>query len=157
MALAALRFVNVLLAAFFAGNGVGATVFFQPALNSLGTEAQVEAQRAITRRFGRAMRLLMPAFVASCLAMLGLTPDRRSAAFRLSLAGTAGFVAMLGLTAAELPLNRRTLAASPAAPPADWQELRARWGRYNALRTACEVAGWGGLYLGALAAAREGR
>jgi len=85
---------------------------------------------------------LMPGFILSCLAMLGLMPDRKSASFRLSLAGTAGFVAMLGMTALEIPFNKRTLAVSPDDPPADWHAMRADWQRYNALRTGCEVAGW---------------
>lgn len=152
-----LRFVNLLLASLFAGNAVGATVFFHPALDTISTQAQVEAQRAITRRFQPAMRALMPAFVVSCLAMLGLMPDRKSASFRLSLAGTAGFVAMLGMTALEIPFNKQTLAASPDDPPADWHEVRAHWERYNALRTGCEVAGWCCLFLGAVAGARDER
>ncbi len=146
-----LRFVNLLLASLFAGNAVGATVFFHPALDTIPTPAQVEAQRAITRRFMPAMRALMSACILSCLAMLGLMPDRTSASFRLSLAGTAGFVAMLGMTALEIPFNKRTLAASPDDPPADWHKMRADWERYNALRTGCEVAGWCCLALGAVA------
>lgn len=157
MPLKVLRFVNLLLGSVFVGNAVGGSVFIHPALRTISTEAQVAAQRAITRRYASIMRALMPGFVISCLAMLGLARDRTSASYRFTLVGTIGFVAMLGVTAVELPYNKRTLEASPDAPPADWHELRAHWDSYNALRTACVVVGWCGLSLGALAATQEGR
>ena len=98
----------------------------------------------------------MPATVASCLALLVLRRERRdSASFWLTLAGTVGFIGMLGVTLIEIPINRRTLDASPESPPADWAELRARWERFNLLRTGLEVAGLICLYLGALSEVRE--
>jgi uncharacterized membrane protein len=156
MALKIVRFINLLLATMLAGNAVGSVVFVDPALSTLPTRSHVEAERAITRRYLPIMRVLMPATVASCLALLGLRRERKdSASFRLTLAGTVGFMGMLGVTLIEIPINRRTLDASPESPPADWAELRARWERFNLLRTGLEVAGWICLYLGAMSEARE--
>jgi uncharacterized membrane protein len=156
MALKIVRFANLLLASVLAGNAVGTVVLVNPALGTLPTRSHVEAERAITRRYLPIMRVLMPVTVASCLAQLGLWHERRdSTSFRLTLAGTAGFIGMLGVTLIEIPINRRTLDASPESPPADWAELRARWERFNLLRTGLEVAGLICLYLGALSEARE--
>jgi len=156
MALRVVRFVNLLLATMLAGNAVGSVVFVNPALGTLPTRSHVEAERTITRRYLPIMRVLMPATVASCLALLGLRRERRdSASFRLTLAGTVGFIGMLGVTLIEIPINKWTLEASPESPPADWAELRARWERFNLLRTGLEVAGSICLYLGTLSEARE--
>jgi len=69
--------------------------------------------------------------------------------------GSTTLKTAVGETLIEIPINRRTLDASPESPPADWTELRARWERFNLLRTVLEVAGLICLYLGALSEARE--
>ena len=61
------------------------------------------------------------------------------------------FVTMLGVTfVGNMPINQRTLQASPDAPPKDWPELRARWDGWHTLRNGLNFAGLGLLYLGAL-------
>jgi uncharacterized membrane protein len=156
MALKGTRFTNLLLTSVLAGNGVGSLLFVHPALRTLSLQDYFVAERALTFQYPKGMLVLMPAAVGSCLAALALSPHRESASFRLTLAGTACLIGMLGTTLAELPLNKRTRQASLESPPADWLELRARWERFNQLRTLCEVAGWGFLYLAALAEAKEG-
>ncbi len=150
MALKITRFINLVLASLITGNAIGSLTFVFPAIHDLDPQAKIAAEQALTRRYLPIMRLLMPLTVVSCLALLGLMRDRRSAAFRLTLAGTAGFIGMLGVTAVELPINKQTLDVAPSAPPADWPTTRARWERFNRLRTLCEVLGWCCLYLGAV-------
>ncbi len=150
MALKITRFINLVLASLITGNAIGSLTFVFPAIHDLDPQAKIAAEQALTRRYLPIMRLLMPLTVVSCLALLGLMRDRRSAAFRLTLAGTAGFIGMLGVTAVELPINKQTLDVAPESPPADWPTTRARWERFNRLRTLCEVLGWCCLYLGAV-------
>lgn len=144
------RFANLGLASLMAGNGVGSALFVQPALGSLPDAEYFRSEQALVHSYGDAMRALMPATVASCLALLGQIRDRRSAAFRLTLAGTAGFVGMLATTARELPINIKTAEAPPESPPTGWLDQRADWNRFNQLRTVFEVAGWTCLCLAAL-------
>jgi uncharacterized membrane protein len=151
------RFINLVLASMITGNAIGSLTFVFPALHELDPQAKTAAEQALTRRYLPIMRVLMPATVVSCLAVLGMMRDRQSAAFRLTLAGTAGFVGMLGITAIELPINKQTLEVAPESPPADWPDTRARWERFNRLRTLCEVIGWACLYLGALSPERSTR
>ncbi len=150
MALKLTRLINLVLVSLITGNAIGSLAFVFPALHELDPQAKIAAEQALTRRHLPIMRVLMPLTVMSCLAVLGLMRDRRSAAFRLTLAGTAGFVGMLAVTAVELPINKQTLNVAPSAPPADWPDTRARWERFNRLRTLCEVVGWCCLYLGAV-------
>ena len=151
MALRLARFANLMLASVLVGNEFGSWAAVHPALAALPAGAHVRAEQALTRRYGRLMPAVMTATVASCAPVLALLPDRRSAPYRLTLAGMLCYLAMLGVTfAGNLPLNRRTLALSADDPPADWPALRARWDRWHTLRNALNVAGLACLVLGAL-------
>ena len=146
------RFVNLVLAGVLTGNEFGGWVGTHPALRTLPPAAHVRAEQAVTRRFGAVMPFLMTAAIASCLPVLALSRDQRSAGYRRTLAGMLCYLAMLGVTfAGNMPINRRTLRLSPGAPPADWPALRTRWDRWHALRNALNLAGFGLLVAGALA------
>ncbi len=151
MALRMARLINLLLASVLVGNEFGSWAAVHPSLGTLPTKAQVQAEQAVTRRYGALMPFLMAGTVVSCIPVLSLIRDRRSAAFRATVAGMGCFLAMLGVTfGGNMPINRRVLGASPDAPPADWRELRARWDRLHALRNALNFAGLGLLLLGTL-------
>ena len=144
MALRIARLINLVLASVLVGNEFGSWAAVHPSLGTLPPKAQVQAEQAVTRRYGLMMPFLMAGTVVSCLPVLSLIRDRRSTAFRTTLAGMGCFLAMLGVTfAGNMPINRRVLAASPDAPPADWRELRARWDRWHTLRNALNFAGLG--------------
>ena len=155
------RFVNLLLASVLTGNELGTGAAIHPALRTLPLAGQVEAEQAVTRRYGRLMPPLMTGTILSCLPVLALVRDRRSAAFRGTLAGLGCYAAMLLVTLlGNMPLNRRTLAASPQSPPADWGALRARWERLHTARVLLDLTGWSVLALGVLAresGPRDGR
>lgn len=142
------RLINMLLASVLTGNAVGSLLFVFPAFHMLSPRAKAEAEQALTRQYSPIMRFLMPITVGSCLLVLGLVRERRSASFRWTLAGTAAYIGMLGITLVELPINTQTLDVSLDTPPSDWSVTRARWEYFNRLRTLCELIGWGCLYLG---------
>ena len=145
------RFVNLMLASVLVGNEFGGWAGTHPALKTLPLPAQVAAEQAVTRRYGGLMPLVMTATIASCLPVLALWPDQRSAGFRCTLGAMLCFLAMLGVTfGGNMPINRRTLVASPADPPADWHEIRSRWDRWHALRNLLNFTGLGLLYFGML-------
>ena len=153
MALRIARLVNLMLASVLVGNEFGGWAAVHPALYALPTWAHVRAEQAVTRRYGQLMPVMMTATVVSCVPVLSLIPDRRSAAYRCTLGGLLAFLAMLGVTfAGHMPLNRQVLALSADDPPADWLVLRARWDRWHTLRNALNFAGLACLVLGALVA-----
>ncbi len=155
MALRIARLINLVLASVLVGNEFGSWAAVHPSLGTLPPKAQVQAEQAVTRRYGTLMPFLMAGTVVSCIPVLSLIRDRRSTAFRATFAGMGCFLAMLGVTfAGNMPINRRVLGASPDAPPADWQDLRARWDRWHTLRNALNFAGLGLLLGGVLADGR---
>ena len=152
MNLKTFRFLNLVLAALLVGNEFGTRTAVHPALWALPTPAHIRAEQALTRRYGTMMPFWMSSVILSCLSVLALIPDRRSSAFRFTLAGTACFVGMLISTLrGNVPINERTLELCPEETPAeDWRRLRERWDRLHTLRVFLNVAGLGFLYLGAL-------
>ena len=61
----------------------------------------------------------------------------------LSLAAAGCFVAALAVTVlVHFPLNAQILTWSPGAPPADWQQIQARWATAHLARTLLTLAGF---------------
>ncbi|MDQ3942682.1 MAG: DUF1772 domain-containing protein [Actinomycetota bacterium] len=150
MILKVARFVNLILAALLAGNEFGSWVAVHPALGRLSAAERIRAEQEVTRRFAAIMPFWMSSVIASCMAVLALIRDRRSPAFRSTLAGTACFVAMLLSTLfGNVPINNRVLKLSPETDAEEFSRLRERWDRLHTLRVFLNVAGLGLLYLGA--------
>ena len=121
------------------GNGVAAVAVIHPSLRKLSVSEHFEAERELTFRYASVMTPLLPVTLASCVALLWLDQDRSSTSYRWALAGSAATLAVIGLTGAEIPLNKRTREAPSGSPPADWDALRERWRRFNRIRTAAKV------------------
>ena len=152
------RFINLLLAGLLTGNEFGGWVGFHPALATLPQPSQIQAERAVTRRFGAVMPLFMTATILSCVPVLAGARDRRSGTYRTALGGVLCYVAMLGVTfVGNMPINRRVLAATAEAPPADWYTLRRRWDRWHMLRNGLNILGFGLLIGSALTADSHAR
>lgn len=127
MALRIARLVNLVLAGLLTGNEVGTKAVVHPALDTLPPDARFRAERAVVGRYGRVMPVLMPLTMLSVVPILVAIRDRRSLAFRATLAAVAAYGAMVVVTVVgELPINRRLLDAPLQAPPADFAELRRR-------------------------------
>ena len=152
MKLKTARCINLLLAGTMAGNELGGWLAVHPALGTLPITPHIQAEQAVVARYGRIMPIWMTAAIVSCFPVLARIPNRRSAAFRLTLAGMLCFLAMLGVTfGGNMPINRQVLQLSPDRPPTNWHALRSRWDRLHTLRNLLNMAGLSCLVLGALA------
>ena len=152
MVLKTAHVINLVLAGVLTGNEFGGWAGTHPALRTLALTAHIQAEQAVTRRFGAIMPFLMTAAIVSCVPVLSLTRDKRSAAYRSTRAGLLCYLGMLGVTfVGNMPINRRTLELSAEAPPADWHALRTQWDRWHTVRNALNFAGFGLLVVGALA------
>lgn len=151
MALRIARFINLMLAGLLTGNEVGTWAVIHPALHTLPVSAHIQSEQELVRRFRAIMPIVMSAVIFSHLPVLALMRDRRSPAFRYTLAGAACYIGMLASTVlGNQPINSRTLEADPQAPPADWHALRARWDRLHTLRSILNMLGLGLLVAGVL-------
>lgn len=151
MSLTHIRWANLLVSGLLAGNEFGSKVAVHPALETLIPSARSAAEQALYRRYGRVMPALMTLAIATGVCALPLLGDRRSAAYRLTAAGTACQTAMLAITlVGNIPLNRRILAFDPADDPGAFRDLRLRWERLHTVRVTLDVAGFGLLCAGML-------
>lgn len=137
MALEAARFANLVLA----GNEFGSKVIVHPALGDLLPQSHLQAEQAVTRRYGKVMPVFMTATLASFLPVLALERRRASPSFRFSAGGMACYAAMLAVTLSRnVPINNRLLELTPAAQD-EFRELRARWDRLHTARNLLNLAG----------------
>lgn len=150
------RVANLVLAGMLTGNEFGSLVSVHPALDALPVPARIEAERAITRRYGGVMPVFMSATIASFLPVLATTRPPTAAAFRLTLAGLASYGAMLGITLTQnVPINNRLLEIpAEAASEEEFAALAGRWRRLHVGRNLLNVAGLTCTALGALSHAR---
>ena len=151
MALGIARFVNLLLTSLLTGNEVGTLAAVHPALHELPPSAHMQAEQAVTRRFGAIMPAVMVSAILSHVPVL-LLSRRRATGFPFTLTSLACYAGMLGITLlGNVPINKQTLAWSPQAPTADWLALRARWERFHTIRTILTIVGLSCLFLSLLA------
>ena len=145
----AARLVNLVAAGLLTGNELGSKLAAHPALAQLPPPAHLEAEQALTRRYGQVMPAFMTGTLLSFVPVLALEPRRRS----LVAAGMGCYGAMLAITLTQnLPINARVLALDPqAAPYAEFRELRVRWERLHTARNALNLTGLALTALGAVA------
>jgi uncharacterized membrane protein len=135
----AVVFVGVLLAGLLAGNELATLIAFHPALRRIPLRAQVEAERALTRRLGAIMPVYMTAaLLAAVAAAVALAGED---GFGFALAAALALGAMLALTLTRnVPLNKRTVAFPPDGDERAWEEIRRPWERLHALRVVLDVS-----------------
>src|SRR3712207_8819856 len=98
MGLRLARFINLLMASALFGNEFGTWAAVHPALATLPGAEHLRAEQAILRGYAQLMPGMMVGSILSCLPVLALIRDRRSPAFRCTLAGMACFPTMLNVT-----------------------------------------------------------
>ncbi|MFA1548315.1 anthrone oxygenase family protein [Actinomadura chokoriensis] len=146
--------VDVLLAAFLLLSGVLAGVLFTveraivPVVGVLPAERYVQVHRLLDRRFDPMMPRVNKVSLAVCAGLVaaagGVWPRVVIACAGLCIVGVA--VVSEGWN---VRLNRVIDGWDPAAPPADWPSVRARWAVANRARTLLAVAGFGAAIAGA--------
>ncbi len=149
MTLKRARFINLLLSGTMVGNEFGGWVAVHPALSTLPLAGHISAEQAVVKRYKAIMPFWMMAAIISAFPVLARVEDRTS--YRLTLAGTSCFIAMLMVTfGGNMPINNQVLQLSPDLPPANWRQLRTRWDQFHTLRNLLNIAGLSCLILGAL-------
>ena len=154
MILTTARLANLVVAGLLTGNEFGSKLTAHAALSDLRPQAHVEAEQALTRRYGRVMPAFMTSTLASFLPVIALEPQRASRRALLTVAGMGCYAAMLAVTLTRnVPINARLLELDPRTTPyEEFQELRGRWERLHTARNLLNITG---LTLTALAAVSE--
>ncbi len=140
----AARLANLVLAGVLTGNEVGSKLTAHAALGALAPQAHVEAEQALTRRYGRVMPVAMTATLGSFVPVIALERRRTSRRALLTLAGFGCYAAMLAVTLTRnVPINTRLLELDATADAyGEFGLLRARWERLHTARNALDLAGF---------------
>ncbi|MFA1538350.1 anthrone oxygenase family protein [Actinomadura monticuli] len=146
--------VDVLLAVFLLLSGVLAGVLFAvetaivPVVAVLPADRYVQVHRLLDRRFDPMMPRVNKVALAVCAALVvvadGVWPRVAVGCAGLCVVGVA--VVSEGWN---VRMNRVIDGWDPAAPPADWPGVRARWASANRARTLLAAAGFGAAIAGA--------
>jgi len=87
------------------------------------------------------MRMLMPACIVFMFLSAWLVPERRSAAFSLSVAaGLLIVVALLITLFVEVPIDNQIKRWTADTVPSEWTTIRARWQTFHTARTFVSLA-----------------
>jgi hypothetical protein len=105
----------------------------------------------MTRNMAPLMTILMPAALLSTVPVLILSFGNRPSTFYLTLAALALFLVTLLVTVlVEVPIVAQIETWTVATMPANWQQLRDRWGAFHLLRVLPALAGLVLLLAGAI-------
>jgi hypothetical protein len=153
------RLANLMLAGMLTGHEFAGFMAIYPALGKLPPLARLQAEQEIYRRYGKIMPFYMSSTIASFLPTLTLIQNRKSPAFRFTLAGMTCFAAMLMVTLTKnLPINKRIEdLRTEEASFEEFRELRERWERLHVARNILNVTGLVFSALGALSQADTGK
>ena len=142
--IAVLRFSNIFSAAIATGTQVMVLFALIPVVRGLSPRVGLQLHQAIDPRIDRYNPAAVAVSALTGVAILALHRNlsRLSAAcYAVGLAGTLG-VAVTSLRF-NMRINRRLGGWSAEAVPAEYRQVRERWNRFHALRTACGVLALG--------------
>jgi uncharacterized membrane protein len=125
-------------------SGIAAGVLFThavgvwPAMQAMSPDRYVAAHKLL----GRAYDPMMPIIVGTSMVLdVILCAVSENAAAKLLYGMSAVFLAGVGVVSQtqNVPINKRVKALDPDAIPADWDDPRGMWGKWNLLRTSFAV------------------
>lgn len=133
--------VALILTAMLLGVHLSGVFGLNPAMNALDFDVYLRTKQSfdvVMPRFAKPLMLgtLISTAVAAFVAILQLEVGA-------SLACGVGLVALavtlLAILRGDLPINQAMASWSPEDPPDDWQQVRARWERFFAVRTTANA------------------
>ena len=131
-----LGFLALVFVGFTACVEFGSYAFFHPVLWHLPPAFRVQVEQGLLKTVGRAMPVLMPVSSLLALAYAVFGPERGPVVATLRwLAVPAMLVPVFTTLLVNVPINSATARWDADDPPPDWERLRRRWERFQALRS----------------------
>jgi Domain of unknown function (DUF1772) len=151
MVLKICELISILLSALVAGMFCGPWVALSRSMNTFAPDVFLAIGHRLVRNMGPVMSILMPVALLSILPVLWFSYSRRPLTFYGFTAGFALFALALAVTLqVEVPIAQRVSTWTVATLPANWQQLRDRWGTFHVIRVVASLAGLGLLVSGAI-------
>jgi hypothetical protein len=145
MTLKICELVSIVLSAFVGGMYWGPWLALSRSMRTFNPDVFLELVDRMNRNMESVMTISTPVALLSTAPVLFFSYRERPRTFYLTLIGVALFVVALLVTVLiEVPIVKQIVTWTVATLPANWQELRDRWGAFHIIRV---VAGIGGLVL----------
>jgi uncharacterized membrane protein len=134
--------ISIVLLALVGGLYWGPWLALSRSMASFEPDVFLAIVKRMSRNMAPLMTILMPAALLSTVPVLILSFGNRPSTFYLTLAALALFLVTLLVTVlVEVPIVAQIETWSVTAMPANWQQLRDRWGDFHLLRIIPALAG----------------
>lgn len=152
MVLAGVQFLTLVLVGVLCGTHVSGSAALNPVLRSLDGGPYIELKQALDRAYLPIARPLMLSSLVATAALVVVSSlrSRPAIAVLAALALLGLLLTFAAILRGDLPINRLMASWRSAEPPSGWQEIRARWERFFAVRTVATTASLALLAGGAL-------
>lgn len=151
MKLQVLRFSTILIYALVLGVFWGTWFAQSRTMDQLSAATFLENGRHYIANLAMPMRFLMPGSILLTFATLFHIKDRKSWAFRGTLAAGLLMVAALAVTlGVNVPIDYQFKTWTLHTLPSDWAQIRDRWEMFHCLRTWITISGFAALVWGSL-------
>ena len=150
MGLKVAELISIMLLAFVGGLFWGPWLALSRSMATFEPGVFLAVVKRMSQNMEPVMTILMPVALVSTVPILVLARSRPET-FILTLIGLALFIVTLVVTLlVEVPIVKQIETWTVATLPANWQQLRDRWGSFHYLRIVPAVVGLGLMVVGAL-------
>jgi len=146
-----LELISILLSVLVAGVFWGPWIALSRSISTFQPEIFLAITHRLARNLAPLMTVPMPVALLSMVPVLALSYSHQPRTFYLTLTGFALFLlALLVTVLIEVPIVNQFTTWTGATMPANWQQLRDRWGSFHLVRIVSSIAGVGCLISGAI-------
>ena len=134
--------ISIVLSALVAGMFCGPWMALSRSINTFKPELFLAIVHRMNLNLAPVMTILMPAALLSIVPVLFISYNEQPMTFYLTLTGFALFiVALLVTVLVEVPIVKQIATWTVTTLPANWEQLRDRWGAFHVIRIVTSLAG----------------
>ena len=137
-----LQLVVVFIAALATGGLMVNWIGLGRAMSRLSASTYVEFHQATNRTFVPYMPIVVGGASLGGIVLAILSPAIHSRSGELAIAGAACYAAVIAISLpTDVRINKQVARWSVQTPPDDWKQIRARWVRFQIVRTLFSLPG----------------
>jgi hypothetical protein len=143
--------ISIVLSALVGGMYWGPWLALGRSLNTFKPEVFLDIVDRMNRNMGPLMTVLTPIALLSIVPVLFISFSQQPMTFGLNLAGYSLYVLALVVTMLiEVPIVKQIATWTVGTLPANWRQLRDRWGSFHIIRVGASIGGLVLLVAGAI-------
>ncbi|MGH9246709.1 MAG: anthrone oxygenase family protein [Acidimicrobiales bacterium] len=130
-----LTFVTLVVTGFTGCAEFGSYALVHPVIRRLAPADHIRVEQGFLRTWGRVMPILMPLTAVLNVALASLADAEGATLVLRWVAAAAVLVSVVTTVSVNVGINIATGRWDADHPPADWKAVRARWERFQAIRS----------------------